>query len=84
LDIAHRYNFLRSNVFENQLCLNLSRKLFLFSFDDEDRAGFLKRRGRVVNTPASYLGGLGPETGYSDLGFCGFPQFLQANAGIVP
>jgi hypothetical protein len=24
------------------------------------------------------------ETGYPDLGFCGFPQFLQVNAGIVP
>jgi hypothetical protein len=47
-----------------------------------------KHRGQVVNTPASFSGGpglqLGPETGYPDWGFIGFPQSLQANARIVP
>jgi hypothetical protein len=27
---------------------------------------------------------LGPEIGYSYLGFCGFPQSLKENAEIVP
>jgi hypothetical protein len=27
---------------------------------------------------------LGPQTGYPDCVFCGFPQFLQANSGTVP
>jgi hypothetical protein len=27
---------------------------------------------------------LGPETGYPGSGFSGFPQYLQADAGIVP
>lgn len=26
----------------------------------------------------------GPETGYPDYGFCGFPQSPQLNTGIVP
>jgi hypothetical protein len=27
---------------------------------------------------------LGPESGYPDCGFCGFSQYLQINAGIIP
>jgi hypothetical protein len=27
---------------------------------------------------------LGPETGYTGSGFSGFPQYLQADAAIVP
>jgi hypothetical protein len=46
-----------------------------------------ERRGPVVNTPASYVGGPWfkslPEDRLS-LGFMGFPQSLQANTGIVP
>jgi hypothetical protein len=45
-----------------------------------------EHRGRVVNIPASYLGGPGfksrSQTGYSDSVFRGFTQSLQANAGI--
>jgi hypothetical protein len=49
----------------------------------------IEGRGRVVKTPTSYSGGLGldsrprrPATLIAD--FRGFPQSLQANAGIVP
>jgi hypothetical protein len=48
-----------------------------------------ERHGRMVNTPASYLGG--PRFKYwlrdqlSTLRFiCGFPHSFHANAGIVP
>jgi hypothetical protein len=34
---------------------------------------------RIREVPGSNLS---PVTGYPDLGFCGFPQSLQANAGI--
>jgi hypothetical protein len=27
---------------------------------------------------------LGPKTSYPDCGFCGFSQYLQTNAGIIP
>jgi hypothetical protein len=47
----------------------------------------MKGRGRVVNTPPSYVGGhgskLGPETVFSE-GVSGSPQFLPTNAGTVP
>jgi hypothetical protein len=44
-----------------------------------------ERRGRVVNTPASYLGGPGVKSRPKRPAilievFRGFPQFLQANA----
>jgi hypothetical protein len=46
-----------------------------------------KLQNVVVNTSASYSGGpdsnFGPETGYPDWGFLGFPQFLQENDEIV-
>jgi hypothetical protein len=49
---------------------------------------FTERRGRVVNTPDSYLGGTGfkslPVDRLSWQRFCGFPQFIQTSAGIVP
>jgi hypothetical protein len=44
--------------------------------------------GLVVNTHSSYSEApgtnLGLETGYPDIGFSGFPQYIQANAGIIP
>jgi hypothetical protein len=47
-----------------------------------------ERCGRVVNTPASYSGGLEykilAQTPAILTGFLGFPQSLQANARIVP
>jgi hypothetical protein len=48
-----------------------------------------ERRGRAVNTPTSYSGGPAFDSrsrGPAILiqGFRGFPQSLQANAGIVP
>jgi hypothetical protein len=68
-----------------------------FSLCDEDcvcvftyvkRKKETERRGQVVNTPTLYLGFLGSnlslETGCPDRGFCGFPQSLQVNTGIVP
>jgi hypothetical protein len=43
------------------------------------------RRGRVVNTPASYsevsVSDLGPQTAYTDWSLRGFPQSRQDNAG---
>jgi hypothetical protein len=52
------------------------------------RAIYTERRGRVVNTPASYWGGhefkYRPEDQLSWQVFRGFPQALQINAGIVP
>jgi hypothetical protein len=46
-----------------------------------------ERRGRVVNTPTSYL--RGPRFDFRPrwtaiLGFCGFPRSLQPNVGTVP
>jgi hypothetical protein len=42
---------------------------------------------RVIKNPDSYSEGhvlnLDPETGYPDWGFCGFPQSLQENTGIL-
>jgi hypothetical protein len=47
-----------------------------------------ERRGRVVNTPASYSGGTGfksrPRDRLSWVRFCGFSQSLQARSGIWP
>jgi hypothetical protein len=48
-----------------------------------------ERRGRVVialvlRTRQVPVSSVGPETGYPGWGFRGFPQSLQANAGIVP
>jgi hypothetical protein len=36
---------------------------------------------RIREVPGSYIG---PEIGNTDWGFSCYPQFLQANAGIVP
>jgi hypothetical protein len=55
---------------------------FLFSFPSEDgnqEKKFYFEFSREV--PASNLS---LYTGYSNLGFCGFPQSLGANAGTVP
>jgi hypothetical protein len=48
-----------------------------------------ERRGRVVDTPASYLGGPGFKSWPGDRlfrlrVFRGFPHPLQVDAGIVP
>jgi hypothetical protein len=50
------------------------------------RISSTEHRGLVVNTPASYSvqgSNHRPETGYLVWAFCGFPQSLQANAGIA-
>jgi hypothetical protein len=36
---------------------------------------------RIWEVPGSSLG---PETGYPDESFCGFPQSLQVNSRIIP
>jgi hypothetical protein len=48
-----------------------------------------ERRDRMVNTPASYVGGPGFKSRHRrpailTEGFRDFPQSLKANAGIVP
>jgi hypothetical protein len=48
---------------------------------------FTERRGQMVSTSASYSvpgSNLGPETGYPDRGFRGFPHSFHANVVIVP
>jgi hypothetical protein len=48
---------------------------------------FTERRGRMVNTPTSYLGGAGLKSRSGDQLACdfrGFTQSLQEIAGIVP
>jgi hypothetical protein len=57
------------------------------SYDRKPYHSGTKRRVRVVTTPALYSGGPGFKSQYGDWltdVFRGFPQFLLANAGIVP
>jgi hypothetical protein len=69
----------------------LSPNIFLFSntlnLSSSHNMKDAELRGQMVNTPASYSGCLEFESRPGDqlpqLRFHGFPQFLQANAGIV-
>jgi hypothetical protein len=54
-----------------------------------NRMNITEHRGRAVNTPTSYSGVLGFKSrphrpGVLTEVLCGFPQFLQVNARIVP